>query len=68
MFYLFIFFFFFFSFLTLDFSIDANRGFSLKKKNRMANSVDPDETVFAKLSVLVCREEMLKGHIRILLF
>ena len=30
--------------LNLDKSIDENRGFSLKSKNKMVNSVAPDET------------------------
>ena len=30
--------------LNLDMPTDANRGFQCKIKNKMANSVDPDET------------------------
>ena len=46
---------------------DANSGFNQSINNRMANSVDPDETalravssgsaLFANVSVLVCRDE-----------
>ena len=46
--------------LGLDVSNDANIGFSLIT-NRMANSVDPDETagstLFARMSGLVCKVE-----------
>ena len=54
------FFFFFYSFIPyflkwtlpsvkLDMFTDANRGFCLKSKHRMTNSVDPDETVTSHL-------------------
>ena len=46
--------------LNLATSFDANR-VSVKISNRMANSVDPDETApFAKVSVVVCRDERVK--------
>ena len=51
-------------------STDASRSFSLKSKQNMANSVDPDETarhepssrstMFVQVSVLVCRAERVK--------
>ena len=60
-------------FLNLDLSTDANRGLTLKSKNRMANSADPDEMAHTKPShlnlhclhsalvlVLVCLAETVK--------